>query len=115
MIIIQHRPGKATVMGIADGMSRMPSKYSQVAKAEDAERMAMTANVMRIALPTGLQPAKQFTSLFLKSPSFFPCSRISADGSAIIHEIFSRVAVSFSLLMGLTNHPLFGFFSYVPA
>ena len=56
--IIQYRPGKATVMGLADGMSRMPGRYNQVAKAEDTERMAMATNVVRIALPTSLQPVR---------------------------------------------------------
>lgn len=56
--VIQHRPGKATVMGLADGMSRMPGKYNQTPKAEDTERMAMAAKVVRTALPTVLQPVK---------------------------------------------------------
>lgn len=39
--IIKHRPCKANIMGLADGMSRMPGRYSQHAVAEDSERMAM--------------------------------------------------------------------------
>lgn len=39
--IIKHRPCKTTIMGLADQMSQMPGKYSQLAVAEDAERMAM--------------------------------------------------------------------------
>ena len=39
--VIKHRPCKATIMGLADGMSRIPGKYSQLAFAENAERMAM--------------------------------------------------------------------------
>ena len=40
---IHHRPCKANIMGIADGLSRMPGHWSTNARAEDSERMAMTA------------------------------------------------------------------------
>lgn len=51
--IIKHRPCKANIMGLADGMSRMPGRYSQAAVAEDAERMAMAVTLPqpRTALP----------------------------------------------------------------
>ena len=39
--IIEHRPCKANTMGLADGMSRMQGRYSQIAIAGDIERMAM--------------------------------------------------------------------------
>ena len=39
--IIKHRPCKANIMGLADGISRMPGRYSQYTVAEDLERIAM--------------------------------------------------------------------------
>ena len=39
--IVHHRPSKSNIMGLADGMSRMPGRYSQSAIAEDEERMTM--------------------------------------------------------------------------
>ena len=41
--IVNHRPCKASIMGLADGMSRIPGRYSQIAVAEDSERMAIVA------------------------------------------------------------------------
>ena len=39
---VHHRPCKANIMRIADGMSRLPAKYSQSATAIDLERMVLT-------------------------------------------------------------------------
>ena len=38
---VHHRPYKANIMRIADGMSRLPAKYSQSATAIDLERMVL--------------------------------------------------------------------------
>ena len=43
--IIHHRPSKTNIMGLADGMSRMPGRYSQTAVSEDSERMSMAVAV----------------------------------------------------------------------
>ena len=39
--VVHHRPSKANIMGLADGMSRMPGRYPQSAVSEDLERMNM--------------------------------------------------------------------------
>lgn len=49
---VHHRPCKATIMRIADGMSRLPAKYSQHAMAIDLERMVLTATPSHIRYPT---------------------------------------------------------------
>jgi RNase H-like domain found in reverse transcriptase/Integrase zinc binding domain len=40
---VHHRPGKSHTIGIADGLSRMPTRYTTIPKAEDSERMALPA------------------------------------------------------------------------
>ena len=54
--VVHHRPSKAAIMGLADGMSRMPGRYSQPAVAEDSERVTM-------ALATISAPTKPSTSV----------------------------------------------------
>ncbi|KAI9882262.1 MAG: hypothetical protein M1823_005993 [Watsoniomyces obsoletus] len=39
--IVRHRPARDPVIGIADGLSRLPTRLMSVPKAEDAEGMAM--------------------------------------------------------------------------
>jgi RNase H-like domain found in reverse transcriptase/Integrase zinc binding domain len=38
---IHHRPGRSHLIGIADGLSRMPTRYNSVPVAEDASRLAL--------------------------------------------------------------------------
>src|SRR5437762_9342352 len=40
---IHHRPGKSHTMGVADGLSRMPTRYTTITRAIDSERMALPA------------------------------------------------------------------------
>ena len=40
---VHHRPCKANIMQIADGISCFPAKYSQSATAIDLEKMVLTA------------------------------------------------------------------------
>ena len=56
--VIHHRPSKANVIGLADGMSRMPGRYQQSAVAKDEERLAMVASLPRVALPTLIPPTQ---------------------------------------------------------
>ena len=42
---VYHRPCKANIIRIADGLSRMPGRYSQYAVAIDSERMALAASL----------------------------------------------------------------------
>ena len=44
---IHHRPNTASIMGIADGLSRMPGVYSQQHIVEDAERMVMCTQLQQ--------------------------------------------------------------------
>ena len=48
---IHHRPCKANIMRIADGMSRLPAKYSQSATAIDLERMVLAVAHPHLRLP----------------------------------------------------------------
>ena len=48
---VHHRPCKANIMRIADGMSRLPAKYSQSATAIDLERMVLAVAHTHPRLP----------------------------------------------------------------
>ena len=50
--IVHHRPSKANIIGLADGMSRMPGKYTQSAVSEDSERMTMAS----VSFPVPTKP-----------------------------------------------------------
>ena len=41
--IVHHRPYKSNIMGLADGMSRMPGRYSQNVFIKDLDRLGMVA------------------------------------------------------------------------
>lgn len=40
---IHHRPGKSHTIGIADGLSRMPTRFTSIPSASDSIRLGMTA------------------------------------------------------------------------
>lgn len=41
--VVHHRPNSTFFIGLADGLSRMPDKYSQTYRPQQSERMAMAA------------------------------------------------------------------------
>lgn len=47
---VHHWPCKANIMRIADGMSRLPTKYNQHATAVDLEKMVLTVTFFQFRL-----------------------------------------------------------------
>lgn len=72
---VHHRPAKANIMGIADGLSRMPDLYSQNHVAEDEERMAMAVTlkpVLTTPLRESQSPPRQTESSFVSDSTHLP-------------------------------------------
>jgi hypothetical protein len=67
---IYHRPGKSYLMGIADGLSRMLTRYMTIPKAEDSERMALPATI-EVDIYKELRDSKEYEDIvdFLTSRS----------------------------------------------
>lgn len=81
--VVHHRPCKANIMGLADEMSRMPGRYSQVAVAEDSERITMV-----VAFPTGKKgmtlPAMQSHQQYRESKWYGKVANYLLDGATAV-------------------------------
>lgn len=87
-----YRPSRDQHIGIADGLSRMPTRLSSISKAEDQDRMAMavfdTTNLEQQTGPRGIrEQVEDRMEKYASSPMYHQLIQYMRGGEAAIGEM----------------------------